>query len=481
MGLFAAASLMACGIDRTQAMWARTIDVPAARVISNLNKRIAKAPTDAMAHYNLGRVHSYLVSRGGDRVPGYDGVDEPTSLPSIEPPEHELKAGFADAARHAQAAIAALNMAIKLQPDRGSFRYALANVAEASLPLVDSIRTAPMLDVALVAADDAAGAQAIIKTLLEPGAPIDEILARATTPHARFGNDSSMASLRALQWALIRERSKAQPSQLPLLNRAIAAVWRAEAIEQYFETFTLSLAVESRHTEQSLRGLTDFIAYQAAKDYCRLVPESQQPKVRRDIIAAAIKSFESLPPCSAITPILVPMTSPGSAGIDALLAPSARVKFDLDATSRGLTWSWVKPTTGILVWDPCRTGKITSGMQLFGNATWWMMFENGYKAMDALDDNANGQLDGPELSGLALWFDGNGNGACDSGEVVGLDRMGITALSTTITGTTPNGSLESRMGVHFRDGRVLPTFDWITHSIDSTSTPAARPERTALR
>ncbi|MCX5688288.1 MAG: hypothetical protein NTV94_00595 [Planctomycetota bacterium] len=120
-------------------------------------------------------------------------------------------------------------------------------------------------------------------------------------------------------------------------------------------------------------------------------------------------------------------------------------------------------------------------MQLFGNATWWMMFENGYKAMDALDDNANGQLDGPELSGLALWFDGNTNGVCDSGEVVGLARMGITALSTTITGTTPDGSLESRMGVRFRDGRVLPTFDWITLSIDSTSTPQAQPERTAMR
>lgn len=479
--LAAAATLMAVGLDHTGAMWAMTIEVPAARVISNLNKRIAKSPNDAMSHYNLGRVHSYLVSRGGDQVPGYGGVDEPTSLPSTLQPEHELKAGFADAAQHAQAAIKALNTAIKLQPDRGSFRYALANVAEASIPLVDSIRTAPMLDVNVVAADDAAAAQVTIKNLLQPGAKVDELLANATTIHARFGDDPSMASLRALQWALIRERSKAPAAQLPVLNKAIAAVWRAEAIEQYFETFTLSLASESRHTEQSLRGLTDFIAYQAAKDYCRLVPESQQPKVRRDIIAAAIKSFESLPPCSAITPILVPMTSPGSAGIDALLAPDARVKFDLDATSRGLTWSWVKPTTGILVWDPRRVGKITSGMQLFGNATWWMMFENGYRAMDALDDNANGQLDGPELSGLALWFDGNSNGVCDSGEVVGLARMGITALSTTITGTTADGSLESQRGVRFRDGRVLPTFDWITHSIDSTSTPAALPERTAMR
>ncbi|MCX5688289.1 MAG: hypothetical protein NTV94_00600 [Planctomycetota bacterium] len=322
-GIAAAASLMAVGLDHTHAMWARTIEVPAARVISNLNKRIAKSPGDAVAYYNLGRVHSYLVSRGGDQVPSYDGVDEPTSLPSIRAPEHELKAAFADAAQHAQAAITALNTAIKLQPARGSFRYALANVAEASIPLVDAIRTAPMLDVNVVAAEDAAAAQVIIKNLLQPGANVDQILKSATTPEARFGDDASMASLRALQWALIRERSKAKPGQLPLLNKAIAAAWRAEAIEQYFETFTLSIANESRHTEQSLDGLASFIAYQAAKDYCRLVPESQQPKVRRDIIAAAIKSFESLPPCSAITPILVPMTSPGDSGIEALLAPQA--------------------------------------------------------------------------------------------------------------------------------------------------------------
>jgi hypothetical protein len=240
-------------------------------------------------------------------------------------------------------------------------------------------------------------------------------------------------------------------------------------IELYFEAFTLALADDSRHGEMSLRGLADFLAYQAAKDYCRLVPEAQQPKVRRDIVAAAIKSFESLPPCSAITPILVPMRGATGPTLESLLAPQSRVKFDLDGTGRGSSWSWVRPETGILVWDPTAKGAITSGRQLFGSATWWMMFENGYAALDSLDDNRDGQISGPELRGIALWFDRDGDGVSDIGEVTPIERTDVQSLATDFTGTTPDGSLISASGVRFKDGSCLPTFDWITRPLPSAS------------
>ncbi|MBT3202234.1 MAG: hypothetical protein HN350_20220, partial [Phycisphaerales bacterium] len=50
------------------------------------------------------------------------------------------------------------------------------------------------------------------------------------------------------------------------------------------------------------------------------------------------------------------------------------VRFDLDGDGRAQSWPWVKPTTGILVWDPSGQGRITSGQQLFGSVTIWMFF-----------------------------------------------------------------------------------------------------------
>ena len=51
-------------------------------------------------------------------------------------------------------------------------------------------------------------------------------------------------------------------------------------------------------------------------------------------------------------------------------------------------------------------------------------------AMDVLDDNRNGRLDLGEMEGLSVWFDRNGNGVSDSGEVVPVSRLGIRAIAT---------------------------------------------------
>ena len=82
-----------------------------------------------------------------------------------------------------------------------------------------------------------------------------------------------------------------------------------------------------------------------------------------------------------------------------------------------------------LVFDKQSTGSITSGLQLFGNVTFWLFWRNGYDALRALDDDGDGRIAGAELAGLALWHDRNADGVSDRGEVRPVSEWGIVSLS----------------------------------------------------
>ena len=162
-----------------------------------------------------------------------------------------------------------------------------------------------------------------------------------------------------------------------------------------------------------------------------------------------------------MTPLVLDLS--GAKPLAELLDNTLNVKFDLDGSGRSQAYTWVKPTTGFLVWDPLKEGRITSGRQLFGNATWWMLWPNAFAALDALDDNHDGWLTGRELKGLAIWFDRNSNGKCDPGEVVPIEQTPITALRTSYDSKSGT-SLVSTLGLRLRDGRTLPTYDWVVSS-----------------
>jgi hypothetical protein len=144
-----------------------------------------------------------------------------------------------------------------------------------------------------------------------------------------------------------------------------------------------------------------------------------------------------------------------------VLAPATRVAFDLDGTGRAQYYSWLKPDAAFLVWDPEHTGRITSGRELFGAVTWWLFWQNGYQAMAALDDDGDGWLTGHELAGLSLWFDRNQNGTAEPGEVIPIEKAGVEALAVWADGSDEQSPMNAR-GVRLKDGRVLPTWDWIT-------------------
>ena len=156
-----------------------------------------------------------------------------------------------------------------------------------------------------------------------------------------------------------------------------------------------------------------------------------------------------------------------------LLDESRSVSFDLDGSGRGQKWSWVKSDTAILVWDPERSGEITSGRQLFGNVTWWIFWENGYQALAALDDDRDGWLRGDEMKGLALWFDRNQNGRSDPGEVVPIEQTEIESIAVRFEGREADGSWRAVRGVEMKDGSVVPSWDWLARSVGGCACEAA--------
>jgi hypothetical protein len=157
------------------------------------------------------------------------------------------------------------------------------------------------------------------------------------------------------------------------------------------------------------------------------------------------------------------------------LAPAiddrAHVHFDLTGLRDGLAWPWPTATTGILVWDPSREGKIDGGRDLFGNITWFVLFSDGYRALAALDDDHDGQLKGHELDGIRVWLDANHDGVSSPAEVHDLDAFGITAISATADGRREGVPCSSR-GVTLSDGSTRTTYDW---------TPTSSPEPRAAR
>lgn len=179
-------------------------------------------------------------------------------------------------------------------------------------------------------------------------------------------------------------------------------------------------------------------------------------------LKSRIAKMEALP--RPITPIAIPLR----AGLDVrgIEDREATIAFDADGSAKtNQRWTWIKPTAGWLVMDKRGQGKIESGLQLFGNVTFWMFWSNGYEPLAALDDNGDGELRGRELAGLAIWCDANSNGVSEPGEVRPLSAHGIVALSCRyeVDAAHPDRIEFSRTGVTFADGTTRPSWDVKLH------------------
>jgi hypothetical protein len=443
-------------------------DVPIDRIIKNIDARLAANPNDAHAHYVLGRAHGlafetknnniYAFERGENPEPASAGWQKnrwgggAKAVPSAE----ELKTHLAEAIRH-------LNRAIELNPDDPAYHLALASVLESGIASAGTIDVHPLLPAADLRVADPWYGDSLKALGSDPGASqrLSEALRwtqrRRSEPSPR---DGVVAAL----WKMTGEDDKGRREGA---RKLLAEDWNNQMTDEYFRAMSLALPDDGKTSEQPIWGsMEDYVAYEAATNYVNIVGARgalPDERVRLDVAKATVKAFNDLPRPNAITPIIFPTDAARSLGD--LLGAGRTTRFDLDGSGRHLEWPWVNGTTGILVWDPDRTGAITSGRQLFGSVTWWFFFKNGYEALASLDDNGDTILSGPELRGLAVWVDGNGNGVSDPGEVTPVESFGVASIST-VGASVEDGAPCNHEGMRGSAGWTRPTFDWVVTPVD---------------
>jgi hypothetical protein len=235
------------------------------------------------------------------------------------------------------------------------------------------------------------------------------------------------------------------------LGRRPATTWIDLALAEYRAAYRLALPIDLKVASQ----LDPFIADQAGSAIIEILKkrggednQSEMAEIAKNVDVLRKKPL-------SITPVIFSMHQ--SARLEDLISDH-RVPFDLDGFNEGRSWTWVRPETCILVWDPNRTGRITSGRQLFGTVTWWMFWQNGYEPLAALDDNRDGVLSGAELKGIGVWCDTNSNGVSDPGEVVPVESLGIVEIG--VRPELVGGVLLHKTGIRLKDGTSRTTFDW---------------------
>lgn len=426
-----------------RATFAAPQEIPVERLLRNADVLLKKNPTDAANHYLVARIHYLAFSRGAKAVEAYlpeQGDDRPYVVDG-----------------------AMANHWLEGKRWWHAVKLAHAEMNEAG-PRVSGAER-PSLD---------AAARKRVILLREQGwRPPPEIsggerVAHATAALAAFHEALRLAPGNAL-YALGLASLAEEVVELRLAGKALllpAGLSQLSFVDsrgRYLRAYRLSHGLDSTLQYRPISGsLADIVSYEAGRGFLRLLARDPSSANATDQaagreIAAEIARLEKLPQ-GAITPVVFALRP--VSGIAELLAPSARVAFDLRGYGAAERWPWLQPETGLLVWDPARTGVIVSGRQLFGGYTFQIFRTDGYEALAALDDDGDGALRGAELAGIRVWFDRNVDGRSEPAEVRDLAEIGVVGLAVGANGRE-GAHPSSSHGVEFADGRVLPTWDWI--------------------
>ena len=133
------------------------------------------------------------------------------------------------------------------------------------------------------------------------------------------------------------------------------------------------------------------------------------------------------------------------------LSIQAGLHFDHDGNGFAERSGWVGAGDGILVRDLQGDGQISSGAELFGNATRrrdGSLAPHGFAALSDLDGNGDGQVDGRDQgwSSLQIWLDGDSDALTDPGELHSLESLGVRALPLAFQ----NATIVDAQGNHHR-------------------------------
>ncbi len=463
--LIGMAAAMICG-PVASAKWATPTEMPIDRVVANLTKAVEEHPKDASAWYALGRARSFAFVYGVESIGIHQWGNEETGITTRLPDDWEerywidfwkrdgkaVKLTEARGLEEVAGAIAALERAIELDAAHPEFHLTLAYTLEKGIDVARKCEVVPP-----GAAGESDGSHTKeFAALIDTAASRDAEAARG----ARAELGSRILELGA---ALSAHRNDAREGVCAVVDDLLSVYWRERAIQEYLVAFRGAFPEEVKQDEQPLMGLCGLVSHEAGESFLHMVNESpstvaSNAQAKREV-AEGMKRLEHIPPCMAITPVIIATRS--GVRLRDVVDSHASVAFDLAGDEdRGARWSWPTPDAGILVWDPKGTGRITSGRQMFGPATWWMLFSDGYAALSALDDDRDGWVRGAELDGIAVWFDLDSDGVSDAGEVVPVREIGVTGIACGSTGVE-DGCMANRAGVEWGDGMRMASWDWV--------------------
>ena len=227
-----------------------------------------------------------------------------------------------------------------------------------------------------------------------------------------------------------------------------------EAMDKYRETIENGWAAEK---DLERGGLFFRSVTVEASEYLKKLLDEKADAKEIAVLDKRAEHIAKIP--RPITPIAVALRAGLTA--DEIEHRTASVAFDADGSGEPKHWSWIHANAGWLVYDSQGSGQIDSALQMFGSVSFWCFWENGYQALAALDNDANGFLTGAELDNLAIWCDKNANGQSEPGEVLPLAEYNITRISCQFEKlhSHPEAIPYSAEGALTSDGRVLSTFD----------------------
>lgn len=452
--------VLALAAREARGIWATPNLVPVERILENLEAQRDEDPSDAGAHYRVARVHALAYTKRVWSVGIWNWANA----------DGEFEAAIEIAADAFQDRV--------LQEDEVDEGLLVAHLAKGlsaygrALALDRSART--LLGRALLFETGATHADRVDLVHLvgvheEPDAELRAVLEE----HLAHLRDE--ASRRVLREAGPAALGVLRGSDADGAGEIAERIWLDQSLRDYAEAYALSVG-DDRAGEGELiappwfEPLRTLVSYEAALGYSRvlLVRGDAPTEAEAELVEEMNATREHLKGRYTgprfITPIVFGLEP--EVGLDERIDTSAATCFDLDGDGRVERWSWPRANTAFLVWDPDREGRVESGRTLFGSGTWWLFFDDGYQALGALDDDRDGWVAGGELDGLAAWFDRDGDGVSDPSEVVALEDVGVAGLSTRPTGRVGR-SLANEVGLVLADGRVLPTWDWVTRPVDA--------------
>lgn len=177
---------------------------------------------------------------------------------------------------------------------------------------------------------------------------------------------------------------------------------------------------------------------------------------------------------TTISPLVLDLDGNGARS----LSLSRGLYFDHDGNGFAERTGWVDSGDGLLVRDLDGNGRISSGAELFGNATRLSsgrLAANGFEALRDLDGNGDGQVDAADAGwrSLRIWVDRNSDAFSDPGELYRPEQLEVRSLLLTYReadSLDSEGNRHRQIGAYQRSDGIRRDLTDIWFQVDLTRT-----------